>query len=58
MYDHIHKFRTGHRSDYTTGCLLDYFYFRKHKIIKIDLRIQQELYPDPKAFQKFTVLKI
>ena len=36
--------------DYTTGCLLDYPYFKKYyKVIKIDLSKQQKLDADPKA---------
>ena len=29
-YDEIRKIATGHRDDYTTGCLLDYQYFKDH----------------------------
>ena len=29
-YDNIQKIRTGQGDDYTTGCLLDYYYFNKH----------------------------
>ena len=29
-YDNIPKFATGQRDDYTTGCLLDYNYFKKY----------------------------
>ena len=37
----------------TTGCLLDYNYFKEHyKIMTIDLSKQQELDSDPKAVQK------
>ena len=36
----------------TTGCLLDYDYFRKHyKVIVIGLSKQQALDVDPKAIQ-------
>ena len=39
--------------DYTTGCLLDYNYFKKHyKMIVIDLSNQQALDADPKAIQQ------
>ena len=35
-YDNIHKIATGQGDDYTTGCLLDYDYFKKHyKMIAI-----------------------
>ena len=37
-YDSIQKIATGQGDDYTTGCLLDYPYFKKfHKLIAIDL---------------------
>ena len=39
--------------DYTTGCLLDYPYFKEyHKLIAIDLSKQQKLDADPKAIQQ------
>ena len=38
-YENIRKTATGQRDDYTTGCLLDYSYFKDHyKMISIDLR--------------------
>ena len=43
----------GQGDDYTTGCLLDYTYFKEnYKLIAIDLRKQQELDADPKAIQQ------
>ena len=40
------------RDDYTTGCLLDYNYFKNYyKVIVIDLGKTQALYVDPKAIQ-------
>ena len=37
-YDKIRKIATGQGDDYTTGCLLDYCYFKDHyKMIAIDL---------------------
>ena len=45
-------FSTGKRDDYTTGCLLDYMYFKNCcKMISIDLSKQQALDADPKAIQ-------
>ena len=29
-YENIRKITTGHGDDYTTGCLLDYTYFKKY----------------------------
>ena len=51
-YDNIWKMSIGQRDDYTTGCLLDYNYFKKYyKMIAIDLSKQQELDSDPEAIK-------
>ena len=43
-HDNIRKIATGQGNDYTTGCLLDYPYFKKYyKLIAIDLSKQQKL---------------
>ena len=52
-YDNIRKIATGQGDDYTTGCLLDYTYFKNYyKMIAIDLSKQQALDADPKAIQQ------
>ena len=52
-YENIRKIATGKGDDYTTGCLLDYPYFKEHyKMIAIDLSRQNELDADPKASQQ------
>ena len=52
-YDNILEISTGQGDDYTTGCLLDYNYFKEHyKMIAIDLSKQQELNSNPKAIQQ------
>ena len=51
-YENIRKIATGQGDDYTTGCLLDYPYFRLHKMIAIDLSKQQALDADPRANQQ------
>ena len=52
-YKNIRKITTGQRDDYTTGCLLDYIYFKKYsKMIAVDLSKQQALDADPKALQQ------
>ena len=52
-YENIRKIAIGQGDDYTTGCLLDYTYFKKYyKIIAIDLNKQQALDADPKAIQQ------
>ena len=46
-YENIRKTTTGQRDDYTTGCLLDYSYFKDHyEMIAIDLSKQQALDSD------------
>ena len=44
--------------DYITDSLLDCHYFKKHKIIAIDLIKQQALDADPKAYNKLILLEI
>ena len=39
-YENIQKIATGQVDHYTTGCLLDYNYFKKYKMIAIDLSKQ------------------
>ena len=52
-YENIRKITTGQGDDYTTGCLLDYTYFKKYyKMIAIDLSKQQAQGSDPKAIQE------
>ena len=52
-YENIRKITTGQGDDYTTGCLLDYNFFKKnYKMIAIDLSKQQSLHADPKAIQQ------
>ena len=52
---------TGKGDDYTTGCLLDYQYFKDHyQLIAVDLSKQKELDTDPreetekKLYKNFT----
>ena len=43
----------GQGDDYTTGCLLDYTYFKKYyKMIAVDFSKQHDLDADPKAIQQ------
>ena len=52
-YENIKKVAIGHGDDYTTGCILDYSYFKEnYKMIAIDLSRQQELDADPRAIQQ------
>ena len=42
QYEEIRKTATGQGEDYTTGCLLDYQYFKDHyQLIAVDLRKQE-----------------
>ena len=55
-YENIRKITIGQGDDYTTGCLLDYTYFKKYyKMIAIDLSKQQALDADPKAIQQINL---
>ena len=50
QYDEIRKIATGQGDDYTTGCLLDYQYFKDHyNLVAIDLSKQKELDADSRA---------
>ena len=52
-YENIRKIATGQGDDYTTGCLLDYIYFKNYyKMIAVNLNKQQALDADPKAIQQ------
>ena len=52
-YDNIRKIATGQGDDYTTGCLLDYQYFRDaYKMTAVDLSKQHVLDAYPRAIQQ------
>ena len=56
-YKNIRKIATGQGDDYTTGCLLDYIYFRNYyKMAVVDLSKQQTLDVDPKATQEINFI--
>ena len=49
-YENIRRIATGHGDDNTTGCLLDYSYFKEnYRMIATDLSKQQALDADPRA---------
>ena len=53
QYDEIRKSATGQGEDYTTGCLLDYQFFKGHyNLIAVDLSKQKELDADSRAIQQ------
>ena len=52
-YENIRKIATGQGDDYTTGCLLDYSYFKDYyKMIAVDSSKQQVLDGDPTAIKQ------
>ena len=53
QYDEVRKVSTGYGDDYTTGCLLDYAYFKdNYRLIAVDLSKQKVLDADPRAIQQ------
>ena len=55
-YDELRKVITGKGVECTTGCLLDYKYFKdRYNIIACDLLKQKELDADPRAIQQIEV---
>ena len=51
-YESIRQIATGQGDEYTTGCLLDYYFKENYKMIATDLRKQQVLDADPRAIQQ------
>ena len=55
--ENIRKIATGQDDDCSTGCLLDYSYFKDHyKMIAINLSKQQALDADPRAIQQINLI--
>ena len=53
QYDEIRKTAIEQGDDYTTGCLLDYQYFKDHyNLIAVDLSKQKELDADSRAIKQ------
>ena len=49
----IRKVSTGYKDDYTTGCLLDYSYFKDdYRLFAVDLSKQKALDADPRIIQQ------
>ena len=58
-YENIRKIATGKGDDYTTGCLLDYFYFKgNYKMTAIDLSKQQVLDANQEQLSKLILRQI
>ena len=50
QYDKVRKVSTRQGDDYTTGCLLDYAYFKdNYRLIAANLSKQKALDVDPRA---------
>ena len=59
QYDEIRKTAIGQGDDYTTGCLLDYQYFKDHyNLIAVDLSKQKELDADSRAIQQIEFYEV
>ena len=59
QYDEIRKVSTGYGDDYTTGCLLDYAYFKDHyRLIAVDLSKQKALDVDQRAIQQIVFQRV
>ena len=53
QYDEVSKVSTRYGDDYTTGCLLDYAYFKdNYKLIAVDLSKHKVLDADPRAIRQ------
>ena len=53
LINEVRKVSTGKGDDYTTGCLLDYAYFKdNYRLTAIDLIKQKVLDVDPRAIQQ------
>ena len=53
QYDEVRKISIGQGDDYTTGCLLDFcLFWKKYRLIAVDLSKQKALDADPKAIQQ------
>ena len=59
QYDEIRKVSTGYGDDYTTGCLLDYAYFKNsYRLLAVDLSKQKALDADPRSIQQKVFLGV
>ena len=53
QYNEVRKTATGQGEDYTTGCWLDYHYFKDHyNLVAVDFSKQKELDGDSRAVQQ------
>ena len=53
QYDEVRKLSTGESDAYTTGCLLDYAYFKDgYRLTAVNLSKQKALDADPRAIKQ------
>ena len=53
QYDEVRKVSMGYGDDYTTGCLLDYAYFKdNYRLIAVDLSKQKDLDVDLRTIEQ------
>ena len=53
QYNEVRKIWTGQADGHTTGCLLDYWYFKvNYRLIAVDLSKQKALDVDTRAIQQ------
>ena len=56
-YDNMRRIVTGQGDDYTTGCLIDYPYFKEYfNLISIDFSKQKAFNDDPEAIQEINFI--
>ena len=59
QYDEVRKVSTEKEEDYTTGCLLDYAYFKdNYRLIAVDLSMQKASDADLKAIQQIVFQRV
>ena len=59
QYDEVRKVSTGCGDDYTTGCVLDYAYFKdNYRLIAVDLSKQKALDADLRAIQQIVFQEV
>ena len=59
QYDEVRKVSTEYGDDYTTGCLLDYAYFKDNcKLVAFGLSKQKALDADPKAIRQIVFQRV
>ena len=53
QYDEVRKVSMGYGDDYTTGCLLDYAYYKdNYRLVAVDLSKQKDLDVNSRAIQQ------